>query len=62
MDWKELIGDLLATGLTQRQLAALCNCGQSTIADIHRGATGEPKHALGERLRALHKKMCKGRK
>jgi transcriptional regulator with XRE-family HTH domain len=59
MDWKEVIGALMATGLTQKEIAAICNCGQATIADLYSGTTKEPKHALGERLRALHRKMTR---
>ena len=54
MDWKLLIADLRAHGLSQPQIAARCNCGQATISDIASGKTTDPRHSLGQALRELH--------
>jgi transcriptional regulator with XRE-family HTH domain len=55
MDWKALIADLVATGLTQIELAAQCGVAQSTISDLHRGASKQPNYELGSALVRLHK-------
>lgn len=59
MDWKKLIAEIQAQGLTQPQIAERCKCGQATISDLVGGRTGEPRHSLGEALRALHYEVTK---
>lgn len=54
MDWKKLIAELQAQGLTQPQIAERCGCGQATISDLASGKTGDPRHSLGQALKALH--------
>lgn len=54
MDWKSLIADLQERGLSQPEIAQRCHCGQATISDLANGHTKEPRHSLGEALRALH--------
>lgn len=54
MDWKQLIAELMARPMSQTQIAAACGCGQATISDLASGNTKEPRHSLGEALRALH--------
>ena len=54
MDWKLLIAELRAHGLSQPQIAAACDCGQATISDLASGKTDDPRHSLGQALRALH--------
>lgn len=61
MDWKQIIFELQATGLTQTQLADRIAVAQSAISELATGKTTEPKFSTGDRLRALHKKLC-GRK
>lgn len=53
MFWKNLIADLRAKDLSQADIAALALCGQATISDLAKGETGDPRHALGQRLIAL---------
>ena len=53
MDWKSLIAEIQAHGLTQPQIAALCGCGQATVSDLANGKTSDPRHTLGESLKAL---------
>lgn len=58
--WPSLISDLLDAGMTRAEVAAACApCGVATLNDLARGTTHEPRHALGERLLALHAKVCK---
>lgn len=54
MDWKQIIGQLQASGLSQPQIAARCGCGQATISDLASGKTSDPRHSLGQALRELH--------
>lgn len=54
MDWKKLVSDLTAAGVTQAQIAELCGVAQSTVSDLQRGATKSPSFELGNKLIALH--------
>lgn len=38
---------------TQQDIAAYCECGQSTISDLFRGVTKQPSYQVGERLVAM---------
>ena len=53
MNWKKLIRDLQALGVTQVQMAERCNCAQTTISDIVNGRTGNPRWEIGAGLLAL---------
>lgn len=53
VDFQRLVADLVRAGITQPQIAAGVGCGQSTISDLIRGATREPRYALGQRLIAI---------
>jgi hypothetical protein len=56
MDWKKLIADLKEAGWTQAQLAARCECAQSTISDISTGSIVTPSFHIGDTLRTLRKR------
>lgn len=58
MDWKALIRAIQGSGLTQWQIAELCDTGQSHISCLARGERRCPSWDLGERLRALHAERC----
>ena len=55
MDWKIIIQELQAAGLTQQEIAKECMTGQSHISSLARGKRLEPRHSLGERLLRLHR-------
>ena len=55
MNWPNIIQELIDSGLTQAQIAELCNTGQSHISSILRGSRKQPGWALGDRLIALHR-------
>ena len=57
MDFKLLIAELQAAGLTQEQMAEACNCAQSTISDLARGETQTPRFHIGMKLLELHKTL-----
>ena len=59
MNWREIIKELRENGLSQVEIARVCGCDQSTISDLERGVAKDPRHALGERIRAMHRKHCK---
>lgn len=54
MDWKKLIGELLAENMTQVQIAEVCGVSQSTISDLYRLNDRSCSFALGSKLTALH--------
>jgi transcriptional regulator with XRE-family HTH domain len=56
MDWKALIDDLTARGLTQAEIAEKCGVKQSTVSDLYRAETKEPRYEFGTNLRKLHAK------
>lgn len=55
MDWKLLIAELQGFGLSQGAIAGECGCGQSTISELAKGVTKDPRHSIGEKLRQLAK-------
>ena len=55
MNWKNIIAELQAWGVTQPQIAAACGCAQATISDLATGKSTEPRYALGRAIEALHK-------
>jgi transcriptional regulator with XRE-family HTH domain len=59
MDWQSLIADLKARNFRQEDIAALCNCKQSTVSDLARGITKRPNVEFGLALLALHKSRRK---
>ena len=54
MNWQKLISELSAAGVTQKDIAAQCACGQSTISEILRGAIKNPAYSIGKQLIDLH--------
>lgn len=56
-DWKQIIAEIVASEMTQIQIAAIVGCGQATISDLAFGTTKEPRHSLGEAIMALHQKV-----
>lgn len=63
MDMQKIVSDLLATELTQAQLAELVPCSQATINAFLHGDRGKrPSFAIGLRLNNLHTKRCLSKK
>lgn len=54
MNWTNIISDLSVIGMTQKEIADYCDCGQSTISDIFTGGIKTPSYSLGVRLISLH--------
>jgi len=60
MNWKNIIAEIQDKGnLTQPDIAKKCMTAQTTISSLINREGGEPGHALGERLKALHAKHAK---
>jgi len=59
MNWKNLLSDLIASGMTQVQIAAKAGCTQASISDIANGKTLQPSYSIGAVLVALHKKASR---
>jgi len=62
MDWKKLISDLIATGMTQAEIAKRVQVTQPTICDIAAGRIKDVRWSNGERLRALHRRRMRAAK
>lgn len=45
--WPSIIEGLVQSGLTQPQIAHAADCGQSTISDLLRGKTCDPRTSVG---------------
>lgn len=59
MNWKNIVTELLATGLTQQQLADLAGCSQNMISDLYLGKKGERLgYSIGKSLVDLHQERC----
>ena len=56
MDWKLLIAELQAAGLSQARIAKECRCAQATVSDLACGTTKEPRYSIGEALHSLRRK------
>lgn len=50
MNWSQLVLSIQAAGWSQPQIAAACNCAQSTISDIAAGRTKDPRFSIGKAL------------
>jgi predicted transcriptional regulator len=59
MDWKSLIADLQAQGMTQAEIGRHVNAAQPTICDLAKGRVTDPRHSIGKRLESLHKKVAR---
>lgn len=54
INWPQIINALVDdAGLTQPEIAKLCDCGQSTISDLLRGNTKDPRTSTGLLLLGL---------
>lgn len=54
INWPDIIRALVRdAGLTQPEIARLCQCGQSTISDLLRGNTTDPRTSTGLLLLGL---------
>lgn len=62
MNWKCLISELIASGMTQVQIAQKAGCTQASISDLATGRTENPAYSIGSALIALHKKATRKRK
>lgn len=61
MDWKKLIADLSASGMTQQEIAKKAGVGQSAISELATGTKKEVLYSTGRKLEALHAKLPKRR-
>ncbi len=46
MQWKTYVHELIASGMTQKQIAAEAACGQATVSDLATGKAHEPRGTL----------------
>ncbi|MBB2928363.1 helix-turn-helix domain-containing protein [Paraburkholderia silvatlantica] len=58
MNWKLLLAQLAEQGVTQVQIAAEIGVRQSTVSGLASGAQSSLRWEVGERLIALHARLC----
>ena len=58
MDWKLIIADLRATGMSQGDIGLAIGKSQGWVADVVRGRYDDLKWGDGEALRKLHTQTC----
>lgn len=54
--WSFLVAQLVESGLTQVEIAKSVECGQTTISELFRGETEDPRSSVGLALISLAKK------
>lgn len=58
MDWKKLIADLAASGMTQTEIGAAIGVSQGRIGQVIGGKGATFKYETGVRLVELHRQRC----
>jgi transcriptional regulator with XRE-family HTH domain len=59
MNWQEVIGDLVAAGMTQEDIAKDANCSQAFVSDLKNGHRKDCRYEVGAALVALHEKVLR---
>ncbi len=57
MDWKLLIAELCAAGMTQTEIGERVGLSQSSVSDLVRGITRTVGWDTGNKLVRLHKRL-----
>ena len=57
MNWKKLIQELCASGMTQAEISTEVGLAQASISDIARGRTKAPSWDPGQKIIALHNRV-----
>lgn len=60
MDWKSVIGELEASGLTQKEIADRVGCSQPYVSQLKSGARKKPEFETGQALVDLHRERVPG--
>lgn len=59
-DWGRLVREILASGLTQRELGARVMLVQSTISKLADGGyIGDPAWTVGQAILRVHRRRCR---
>lgn len=56
MDWKKIVSEIMASGLTQAQIASEIGITQASVSAIARGQTTRPYYDVGVGLLRLNRK------
>ena len=56
MNWKQIIEDLLAAGLTRAEIVDRTGCHNSTLTELCGGQIQNPRFPVAQALIALHAK------
>lgn len=63
MNPQTTVAEILATGLTQMQLASLVPCSQAAVSSLLTGVRGNRiSKQIGDRLEAIHSERCPPKK
>lgn len=62
MDWKQIVADIQASGVSQVQIAEACGCSQATVSELATGKNCDPRASIALRVLQLHKKALRRRK
>jgi predicted XRE-type DNA-binding protein len=54
INFRTLVRNLMACGVTQAQIADRCGCHQCTISDLATGKVSDPFYSMGVKLLALY--------
>lgn len=60
--WNILVTRLMASGLTQAEIARNCGCSQAAISGIRNGVTTDPRFSIGAALRVLDAGIAQAQK
>jgi transcriptional regulator with XRE-family HTH domain len=59
MNWQTKLQEIRDAGYTVLEIAEECNASRTAISDLATGRNSEPKHALGEALLKMHKRVMR---
>jgi len=58
-DWQKIICELVRVVGTKTALSERTGISVSSLSDLSRGASVEPRYSRGHKLIELHEKLCK---
>lgn len=59
MNWKKIVREIAATGLTQTQIGEICGMSQAAVSAMLIGVRSNPSFAVGRALLDLHDKQTR---
>lgn len=60
IDWRQIVNDILDSGMKQKDLAAKCGISQPYLNEVSKGvATGDLRYGIGACLLSIHKRVMR---